>query len=104
MVATKAVKEALWLEGLVCDLGASPKDMMMFWDSQSTFIYFYQCKEVYNSTKWTRSLDKHNSFNQARCITGGKINIDIRLHFTCDVIAEGELLMKKITTSYNLVD
>lgn len=30
MVATKAVKEDLWLEGLVCDLGASPKDMMMF--------------------------------------------------------------------------
>lgn len=50
MVATKAVKEDLWLEGLVCDLGASPKDMMMFWDSQSTFIYFYQCKEVYNNS------------------------------------------------------
>lgn len=36
MTATKAIKEALWLRGLVSDLGISQKDFIMFCDNQNT--------------------------------------------------------------------
>ena len=36
MIATKAVKKAIWLKGLVGDLGLQQGDTLVFCDSQST--------------------------------------------------------------------
>ena len=62
MAATKAVKEALWLKGLVGDLGVSQNEITAFCDSQSA-IHLIKNQMYHKRTK----------------------NIDVRMHFISDV-------------------
>lgn len=78
---TEAVREALWLRGLVNELGISQDNIDVFCDNQSAN---HLCK---NHTYHERT--KH---------------IDIRMYWIRDVISDGKVQIRKIPTSDNPVD
>lgn len=63
MAAIEAVKEALWLKGLIGDLEVSQKDIMVFCNSESA-IHLTKNQMYHERTK----------------------HINVRMHFICDVI------------------
>ena len=69
MVVTEAIKEAIWLYGLVEDLGIYQEHVIVFCDSQRT-IYLAK-NQVHHS--WTK-------------------HIDVRFHFVREIIDEGDIL------------
>ncbi|KAH9770122.1 Integrase catalytic domain-containing protein [Citrus sinensis] len=79
--ASAAVKEALWLKGLISELGISQKVVDIHCDSSSA-IYL------------SRNLAHHKKTK----------HIDIKLHFIRNVISKGVVKMVKIHTSNNLAD
>ena len=81
MAATEAVKEAIWLTGLVEDLGLERKLVTVFCDSQSAIDLTHNPK-YHEKTK----------------------HIDVRAHFIRDVIAEGAIAIIKIATAENPAD
>ena len=81
MVVTKAVKEAIWLHGLVEDLGIYQEHVYIFYDSQSA-IYLEKNQVHHSRTK----------------------HIDVCFHFVREIIDEGDILLKKITTVDNPAD
>ncbi|KAH9745502.1 hypothetical protein KPL70_004095 [Citrus sinensis] len=80
-VATKAVKEALWLKGLILELGVSQKTVDVFCDSSSA-IYLSKNPAYHEKTK----------------------HIDIKLHFIRNVVSIGVVKMVKIHTDRNPAD
>ena len=81
MAITEAVKEAIWLQGLLDDLGVGQKQIIVFCDSQSA-IHLAK-NQVYHAR--TR-------------------HIDVRYHFVREIIEEGGVLVQKIKTDDNLAD
>ena len=81
IVATKVVKEDLWLKGMINDLGINQKSMTIHYDSQSA-IHLMKNHVYHESTK----------------------HIDVRMHFVWDMLAQGFVLMKKICTKSNIAD
>ena len=79
--AWEGVKEAIWLRGLVNELGLTQKVLTMFCDSQS----------VIHLTKNNRYHDKTK-------------HINIKHHFIRDVVVVGEIMVEKIHTSDNPAD
>ncbi|KAH9724032.1 hypothetical protein KPL70_007344 [Citrus sinensis] len=79
--AAEAVKEALWLKGLVSELGMSQKTVDVFCDSSSA-IYLSKNPAHHEKTK----------------------HIDIKLHFIRNVVSMGVVRMVKIYTDRNPAD
>jgi hypothetical protein len=78
--STEAAKEALWLTGLVKELGIQQGGVSLHCDSQSA-IYLAK-NQVYHARK----------------------HIDVRFHKIWELVATSELLLEKILTSENAVD
>ncbi|GKV50375.1 hypothetical protein SLEP1_g57082 [Rubroshorea leprosula] len=81
MAITEAVKEALWLKGLVSDLGVEQNEIMVFCDSQSA-IHLTKNTMYHERTK----------------------HIQVRYHFVREVISNGDVLVEKISTDENPAD
>ena len=81
MAVIEAIKEAIWLHGLVEDLGIYQEHVSVFCDSQSA-IYLAKNQVHHSRTK----------------------HIDVRFHFVHEIIDEGDTLLKKIRTADNLAD
>ncbi|KAH9687012.1 hypothetical protein KPL70_014605 [Citrus sinensis] len=79
--AAEAVKEALWLKGLISELGMSQKTVDVFCDSSSA-IYLSKNPAHHENTK----------------------HIDIKLHFIRNVVSMGVVRMVKIHTDRNPAD
>lgn len=77
----EAAKEALWLRGIVGELGFPQKQVEIFYDSQSDICL------AKNSVYHERT--KH---------------IDVRYNFIRDVVADGSLKLSKINTKENPAD
>lgn len=78
---TEAVKEAIWLKGLLGDFGFSHDAVKVWCDSQSTIC-----------------LSKNSVFHERTK------HIATKYHFIRDVIAEGEVEVLKVHTSRNPAD
>ena len=81
MAITETVKEAIWLQGLLDDLGVGKKQVTVFCESQST-IHLAKNQVYHARTK----------------------HIDVRYHFVQEIIEEGGVLVQKIKTDDNPVD
>jgi hypothetical protein len=81
MVVAEATKEALWLIGLVKELGIQQVGVPLYCDSQSA-IYLAKIQVYHARTK----------------------HIDVRFHKIRELVATGELLLEKIYTSENAAD
>ncbi|GMP35489.1 hypothetical protein CsSME_00007899 [Camellia sinensis var. sinensis] len=81
MAVTEAFKEAMWLHGLIEDLGIVQKHVEVFCDSQSAIC-----------------LAK-NQVHHARTK-----HIDVRFHFIREIVNEGDILLQKIGTADNPAD
>nr|KYP53356.1 Retrovirus-related Pol polyprotein from transposon TNT 1-94 [Cajanus cajan] len=79
--ATEGVKEALWIRGLVKELGLTQDVLTVFCDSQSAI----------HLTKNSRYHDKTK-------------HIDVKHHFIRDIVTIGEVLLQKVHTSENPAD
>ncbi|XP_070677997.1 secreted RxLR effector protein 161-like [Malus domestica] len=81
MAMAEAIKEAIWTLGLLADLGIEQCKMDVHCDSQSA-IYLAKYQVHHARTK----------------------HIDVRYHFVREIIAEGEILVKKIASADNPAD
>ncbi|KAM2581849.1 hypothetical protein TB1_004065 [Malus domestica] len=81
MAMVEAIKEAIWTLGLIEDFGVKQHKLDEYCDSQSA-IYLAKYQVHHARTK----------------------HIDVRYHFVREVIAEGEILVKKIATADNPTD
>jgi hypothetical protein len=81
MATAEAAKEALWLTRLVRELGIQKGGVPLYCDSLSA-IYLANNQVYYTKTK----------------------HIDVRFHKIRELVATGELLLKKIHTSENTTD
>jgi len=75
------VKEAIWLRGLVRDLGLIQDVTIVFCDNQSA-IHLTKNQMYHERTKF----------------------IDVRRHFVWDIVADGKVVVKKIGTTHNPAD
>ena len=81
MVATKAMKVAIWLKGLVGDLGLQHDGIIVFCDSQST-IHLTKNQMYHKITK----------------------HIVVRYHFISEIVSQGIVVVRKVATLDNLAD
>uniref|UniRef100_A0A2N9HFB8 CCHC-type domain-containing protein n=1 Tax=Fagus sylvatica TaxID=28930 RepID=A0A2N9HFB8_FAGSY len=81
MVVAEAAKEALWLKGLVKELGLNQSGVQMYCDSQSA-IYLAKNQVYHASTK----------------------HIDVRFHKIRELIVTGDIVLEKVHTSENAAD
>jgi len=81
MAITEAVKEAIWLHGLLKDLGVGQKQIELYSDSQSA-IHLAKNQVFHARTK----------------------HIDVRYHFVREILEEEEIVLHKIHTTENPAD
>ena len=81
MALTKAFKEAIWIHGLINDLGILQEHINMFCDSESAICL--------SKNKIHHARTKH---------------IDVHFHFIREIISEGDIRLLKIGTSDNPAD
>ena len=81
IVTTKGVKEALWLQALVNELGLTQDVLVVFCNSQSA-IHLTKNSRYHGKTK----------------------HIDVKHHFIQDIVIVGKVAVKKVHTSKNLAD
>jgi len=81
MAMTEAMKETIWLQGLLNDLVIDQDLLMINCDSMSA-IYLVKNQVYHVRTK----------------------HIDIRLHFIREILDEGDIELLKIHTKENLTD
>ena len=81
MAATEAAKEAIWLQGLVEDLGLAQEQIDVYFDSQSA-IHLAKNQVYHARTK----------------------HIDVRYHFIREIMEDGEIQLQKIGTKHNPAD
>jgi len=81
MAVTEAFKEAIWMHGLINDLGILQEHIDVFCDSQSAIC-----------------LSK-NQVHHARTK-----HIDVRFHFIREIISKGDIRLLKIGTADNPAD
>ena len=75
------MKEAIWLRGLVRDLGLIQDVTIVFYDSQSAIRLTKN--QMYH--EWTK-------------------HINVRRHFARDIVADTNVIVKKIGTTHNPTD
>lgn len=81
IAATEGVKEAIWLRGLLNELGITQGTTEVFSDSQSA-IHLTKNDAYHSKTK----------------------HISVKYHFIRDIISQGEIAVKKVHTSENPAD
>ena len=81
MAVTEAFKEAIWMHGLINDLGILQEHIDVFYDSQSAIC-----------------LSK-NQVHHARTK-----HIDVSFHFIREIISKGDIRLLKIGTADNPAD
>ncbi|GJT18000.1 transposable element [Tanacetum coccineum] len=81
MAKAPAVKEAIWLQGLLDELGINQKIVTMYSDSQSA-IHLAKNQVYHARTK----------------------HIDVRYHFIREILEEGRVRIQKVHTSKNPAD
>ncbi|KAG8501467.1 hypothetical protein CXB51_003773 [Gossypium anomalum] len=81
MAITEACKEAIWLKGLFSELNEDLQISTVFCDSQSA-IFLTKDQMFHERTK----------------------HIDVRYHFVRDIIARGDIVVRKISTHENPAD
>ncbi|KAM1959838.1 hypothetical protein ACFX15_005064 [Malus domestica] len=81
MAVAEAIKEAIWIHGLIRDLGVDQKQVEVHCDSQSA-IYLAKYQVHHARTK----------------------HIDVRYHFVREIVGEGEIILQKIPTKDNPTD
>ncbi len=81
MAVTEAVKEAIWLQGLVTDLGFEQQEVTVYCDSQSA-IHLAKNQVYHSRTK----------------------HIDVRFHFVREILEEDDIKLQKIGTEDNPAD
>ncbi|KAG8490001.1 hypothetical protein CXB51_016020 [Gossypium anomalum] len=81
MAVTEAVKEAIWLQGMVKTLGLVQEHINVYCDSQSA-IHLAKNQVYHARTK----------------------HIDVRFHFVREIIDEGKICLQKIKTADNPAD
>ena len=81
MAVIEAIKEAIWLQGLVADLGVIQEKVTVYCDSQSA-IHLAKNQVHHSRTK----------------------HIDVRFHFIREILEEGNILLQKINTAENPTD
>lgn len=81
MAITEAVKEAIWLHGLLKNLEVGQKQLKVYSDSQSA-IHLAKNQVFHARTK----------------------HIDVRYHFVWEILEEEKILLQKIHTTENPAD
>ena len=81
MVETEAMKESIWLKGLVAKLSLVQLESILRCDSQSAI-----------------HLIKNQSFHE------GTKHIDVKFHFIRDVVEQGAIKVEKVITDDNATD
>ncbi|KAK9211123.1 hypothetical protein WN943_000497 [Citrus x changshan-huyou] len=81
MAATEAVKEVIWLKGLLGDLGVIQENITVFCDNQSA-IFLGKNQTYHARTK----------------------HIDVKYHYVREIIESGVVLLRKIDTKDNPSD
>ena len=81
MAITEAVKEALWMKGILSALGFKQHQVIIHSDSQSAL-----------------HLAKHQVFHER------SKHIDVKLHFVRDIVNKGEVKIEKVSTEDNPAD
>lgn len=81
-IATEAIKEALWLKGLISELGVNQKTVKVYCDSSSAI---YLSKNPTHHEKKTK-------------------HIDIKLRFIRNVVSMGVVRMVKLQIDRNPID
>ncbi|KAH9771354.1 Integrase catalytic domain-containing protein [Citrus sinensis] len=81
MAITEAVKEAIWLQGLLENLGLTQEHINVYCDSQSA-IHLTKNQVYHARTK----------------------HIDVRFHFVREIVDDGKILLQKIKTAENPAD
>ncbi|KAE8707872.1 hypothetical protein F3Y22_tig00110372pilonHSYRG00231 [Hibiscus syriacus] len=81
MAVSEAVKETIWLNGFMEDLGVVQSHISLYCDSQSA-IHLAKNQVYHSRTK----------------------HIDVRYHFVREIFEEGKILLQKIATSENPAD
>ncbi|KAM1399624.1 hypothetical protein ACFX2F_027020 [Malus domestica] len=81
MAVTEAIKEVIWLQGLLDDLGVQQDHVNVHCDSQSA-IHLAKNQVHHARTK----------------------HIDVRFHFVREIIDDGDILLQKIETADNPAD
>ena len=72
------MKEAIWLHGLLKDLGVGQKQLEVYSDSQS--VIHLAKNKVFHA--WMK-------------------HIDVRYHFVCEILEEEEIVLQKIYSTEN---
>ncbi|XP_057797428.1 secreted RxLR effector protein 161-like [Salvia miltiorrhiza] len=81
LAMTEAVKEGVWLKGMIADFGISHKFVTIFCDNQSAL-----------------HLAKHQVFHER------SKHIDVRYHFVRDLVNKGIIQVSKVPTEENPAD
>ncbi|CAM8959013.1 unnamed protein product [Rhodiola kirilowii] len=81
MAITEAVKEALWLKGIMAELG-----------------HGQECVKVHSDSQGAIHLSKHQVFHER------SKHIDVRMHFVREVAETGEVKLVKVNTNDNPAD
>jgi len=81
MAITEAIKEAIWLKAFLGEIASLGDPIMVSCDNQSV-VHLTNDRMFHERTK----------------------HIDIRYHFVRNVISEGNVLVKKISTEENPAD
>ena len=81
MAITEAVNEAIWLHGLLKELGVGQKQLEVYSDSQSA-IHLAKNQVFHARTK----------------------HIDVRYHFVREILEEEEIVIRKVPTLENPAD
>lgn len=81
MAAAEATKKAIWLKGLISEIKGKTEDVTVYGDNQSA-IHLIKNPMFHERTK----------------------HIDIIYHFIRDVVAKGQMIVKKIDTDDNPAD
>lgn len=81
MAITEAVKEALWMKGIISELCFKQPQVIIHSDSQSAL-----------------HLAKHQVFHER------SKHIDVKLHFVRDIVSKGEVKIEKVSTEDNPAD
>ena len=81
IAATEGMKEAIWLRGLVSELGLQQDVLVIFCDSQSV-VHLTRNSKYHSRTK----------------------HIEIKHHFIRDIVDTGDIIVEKIHTTENPAD
>ena len=73
IAVTEAVKETIWLQGILGELGVHQQKVIVFSDNQSTI-----------------HLTKHQFFHER------SKHIDVKIHFVIDVVMKGSIVVEKV--------